>query len=61
MDKTYLTKRTEYFLSQAIEEETQRLKDRIAFNPEKNTEELCTEIGVLVSLKNYANDIIKEL
>lgn len=61
MDKTYLTKRTEYFLSQAIEEETQRLKDRIAFNPEKNIEELCTEIGVLVALKNYANDIIKEL
>lgn len=61
MDKTYLTKRTEYFLSQAIEEETQRLKDRIAFNHEKNTEELCTEIGVLVALKNYANDIIKEL
>lgn len=57
MDKTYLTKRTEYFLSQAIEEETQRLKDRIAFNPE----ELCTEIGVLVALKNYANNIIKEL
>ena len=61
MDKIYLTKRTEYFLSKAIEEETQRLKDRIAFNPEKNTEELCTEIGVLVALKNYANDIIKEL
>ena len=61
MDKTYLTKRTDYLLSQAIEEETQRLKDRIAFNPEKNTEELCAEIGVLVALKNYANDIIKEL
>ena len=61
MDKTYLTNRTEYLLQKAIEEETQRLKDRIAFNPEKNTEELCTEIGVLVALKNYANDIIKEL
>ena len=61
MDKTYLTNRTEYLLQEAIEEETQRLKDRIAFNPESNIEQICTEIGVLVALKNYANDIIKEL
>lgn len=61
MDKTYLTNRTEYLLQKAIEEETQRLKDRIAFNPEINIESICTEIGVLVALKNYANDIIKEL
>lgn len=61
MDKTYLTNRTEYLLQKAIEEETQRLKDRIAFNPESNIEPIYTEIGVLVALKNYANDIIKEL
>ena len=41
MDKTYLTNRTEYLLQKAIEEETQRLKDRIAFNPESSTEKLC--------------------
>lgn len=61
MNKTYLTNRTEYLLQKAIEEETQRLKDRIAFNPESDIEPICTEIGVLVALKNYANDIIKEL
>lgn len=61
MNKIYLTKRTEYLLQKAIEEETQRLKDRIAFNPENDTEDICTEIGVLVALKNCAKDIIKEL
>ena len=48
MDKTYLTNRTEYLLQKAIEEETQRLKDRIAFNTESNIEPICTEIGVLL-------------
>ena len=61
MDKTYLTNRTEYLLQKAIEEETQRLKDRIAFNPESNIKPICTEIGILIALKEYVNDIIKEL
>lgn len=61
MDKTYLTNRTEYLLQKAIEEETQRLKDYLAFNPEIDTEHICTEIGVLVALKNQAKDLIKKL
>lgn len=61
MDKTYLINRTEYFLSKAIEEETQRLKDCIVHNPENDTEHFCTEIGILIALKEYVNDIIKEL
>ena len=61
MNKDYLTKRTDYLLSKAIEEETQRLKDYIALNPEIDTEHICTEVGVLVALKNYAKDIIKKL
>lgn len=62
MDKDYLTKRTEYLLSKIIKEENQHLKEVLAFNP--NNEDIgriCTEIGVLTGLKNYANDIIKEL
>lgn len=61
MDKTYLTNRTEYLLQKAIEEETQRLKDYLALNPEIDTEHICTEIGVLVALKNQAKDLIKKL
>lgn len=62
MDKIYLTKRTEVLLSKAIREETQRLKEVLAFNPDnEDVGQICTEIGVLVALKNYANDLVKEL
>lgn len=61
MNKTYLIKRTEYLLQKVIEEETQRLKDYIAYNPEIDTEHICAEIGVLVALKNQVKDLIEKL
>lgn len=62
MSKNYLIKRTELLLSKAIKEETQRLKEVLDFNPNnEDIEQICTEIGVLVALKNYANDLIKKL
>lgn len=62
MSKNYLIKRTELLLSKAIKEETQRLKEVLDFNPNnEDIEQICTEISVLVALKNYANDLIKKL
>ena len=69
-DKIYLSRRTEYLLQKAIDAEIQRIKeltehgikDLTKHGPETNDiDNCCTEIGVLVALKNQAKDLIEKL
>ena len=61
-EKTYLQRRTEYLLQQAINAEIQRIKDLEEHGPETiDIGQCCTEIGVLVALKNQAKELIEKL
>lgn len=60
-DKEYLTKRTNYLLDKAIEEERERLKTFMLKHPEVDIDIYATEMGVLVALKNQAKDLIEKL
>lgn len=60
-DKYYLSKRTEYLLDKAIEEERERLKKFMLENPEIDLGIYCTEIGVLTELKNQSKNLINRL
>lgn len=57
-NKLYLQRRTEYFLQQAIDAEIERIKE---LNNNFDISHCCTEIGVLVALKNQAKDLIDKL
>lgn len=61
-NKIYLQQRTEYLLQKAIDTEIQRIKlitENDLSDVDINT--CCTEIGILVALKNQAKKLIKEL
>lgn len=60
-DKIYLSKRTEYLLQKAIESETEKIKETIAHDSNADVSRYCTEIGILVALKNQAKDLIEKL
>lgn len=60
-DKTYLQYRTEYLLQKAIEAEIEKLKNSIRYNASTAISNRCTEIGILVTLKNQAKDLIEKL
>ena len=61
-NKIYLQRRTEYLLQKAIEAEIQHLKNLKEHGPETiDISPCCTEIGVLVALKNQAKELIEEL
>lgn len=57
-NKLYLTRRTEYLLQKAIDEEIERIKE---LKDNFDISHCCTEIGVLVALKNQAKDLIDNL
>lgn len=57
-NKLYLTRRTEYLLSKAIESEIEKInemKERYDIAP------YCEEIGILVALKAQAKELIENL
>lgn len=61
-DKIYLQRRTEYLLQKAIDAEIQRIKDLKEYGPSTiDISPCCTEIGILVALKNQAKDLIEKL
>ena len=60
-DKIYLSRRTEYLLQKAIESETKKIKEAIAHDANADVSHCCTEIGILVTLKNQAKDLIEKL
>lgn len=60
-DKTYLQYRTEYLLQKAIDAEIEKLKNSIRYNANTDISNRCTEIGILVTLKNQAKDLIEKL
>ena len=60
-DKMYLQRRTEYLLQKAIESETEKIKETMAHNANADVSRCCTEIGILVALKNQAKDLIEKL
>lgn len=60
-DKIYLQRRTEYLLQKAIESETEKIKEVMAHNTNADVSHCCTEIGILVALKNQAKDLIEKL
>lgn len=60
-DKTYLQYRTEYLLQKAIDAEIEKLKNSIRCNASTDISNRCTEIGILVTLKNQAKDLIEKL
>lgn len=59
-DKTYLQHRTEYLLQKAIESEIERMKNSMDHNANAVVSHCCTEIGILVALKNQAKDLIEK-
>lgn len=60
-EKTYLQRRTEYLLQKAIESETEKIKEAMAHDANADVRHCCTEIGILVALKNQAKNLIKQL
>lgn len=60
-NKIYLQRRTEYLLQKAIESETEKIKEAMAHEANANVSDYCTEIGILVALKNQAKDLIEKL
>ncbi len=61
-NKIYLQHRTEYLLQKAIDTEIQRI-NLITKNGLSaiDVDTCCTEIGILVALKNQAKELIKKL
>lgn len=57
-NKLYLQRRTEYFLSRAIDEELERIKQ---MKENFDIAPYCEEIGVLVALKSQAKELIDNL
>lgn len=60
-EKMYLQRRTEYLLQKAIESETEKIKEAMSHNANADVSRCCTEIGILVALKNQAKDLIEKL
>lgn len=60
-DKIYLQRRTEYLLQKAIESEVEKMKEAMAHDANADVSHYCTEIGILVALKNQAKDLIDKL
>lgn len=60
-NKIYLQQRTEHLLQKAIESETEKIKEAMAHNANADVSHCCTEIGILVALKNQAKDLIEKL
>lgn len=60
-EKTYLQHRTEYLLQKAIDSETEKIKEAMAHDANADVSHCCTEIGILVALKNQAKDLIDKL
>lgn len=60
-EKMYLQRRTEYLLQKAIESETEKIKEAMAHDANADVSYCCTEIGILVALKNQAKNLIKQL
>ena len=60
-EKMYLQRRTEYLLQKAIESETEKIKEAMAHDVNADVSHCCTEIGILVALKNQAKNLIKQL
>lgn len=57
-NKLYLQRRTEYLLQQAIDAEIERIKE---LRDNFDISNCCTEIGLLVTLKIQARDLIDKL
>ena len=60
-DKIYLQGRTEYLLQKAVESEIEKMKLTMAHDANVDVSHCCTEIGILVALKNQAKDLIEKL
>ena len=60
-DKIYLQRRTEYLLQKAIESEVEKMKEVMAHDANADVSHCCTEVGILVALKNQAKDLIEKL
>lgn len=60
-DKTYLQRRTEYLLQKAVESEIEKMKEVMTHDANANINHCCTEIGILVALKNQAKELIESL
>lgn len=60
-DKIYLQGRTEYLLQKAVESEIEKMKVAMAHDANVDVSHCCTEIGILVALKNQAKDLIEKL
>lgn len=61
-NKVYLQQRTEYLLQKAIDAEIKRIKIITEHGPSTiDISPCCTEVGILVALKNQAKDLIEKL
>lgn len=61
-NKIYLSSRTEHLLQKAIDAEIQRIKIITEHGPSTiDISPCCTEVGILVALKNQAKDLIEKL
>lgn len=60
-EKMYLQRRTEYLLQKAIDSETEKIKEAMVHDANADVSHCCTEIGILVALKNQAKDLIDKL
>lgn len=61
MQKGYLESRINDLLGRAIDEEIRHLKTSLEINPVMDVENQCNYIGVLITLKNQAKDLIEKL
>lgn len=60
-NKVYLTRRTEYLIQKAIDSEIEKIRDIQKNDQYASIDHCCTEIGILVALKNQAKDLIEKL
>ena len=61
MQKGYLESRINNLLGDAINEEMRHLKTSLEINPVMDVENQCNYIGVLIALKNQAQELIENL
>lgn len=61
MQKGYLESRINNLLGSAIDEEIRHLKTSLEINPVMDVENQCNYIGVLITLRNQAKDLIEKL
>lgn len=57
-NKIYLQRRTDYLLQKAIDSELERIKE---MKDNYDISPYCTEIGILVALRNQAKELIGKL